>query len=216
LSTKPFAARNERSAEGSPSGARRGCKIVLLAAGASTRLGQPKQLLPYQGKTLLRHAAEMACGIPPPGGGQGVGAVFVVLGAHAEQIAPILDNLPVKIIVAEDWQEGMAASLRTGIRAAADADAVLILLCDQPLVTKELLAALLQEWEPGGIVASDYGEALGPPCVFDRAYFPELLALTGDSGARKLFKKYPCRTVVFPGGRVDIDTPEEASTLFDR
>lgn len=167
------------------------------------RLGQPKQLLPYQDKTLLRHAAEMACGFPPS---PRPTAVIVVLGAHAEQIAPTLEGLPVTITLAEDWQEGMAASLRAGIRAVGDCDAALVMLCDQPLMTTELLAALLQAWEPGSIVASDYGEALGPPCVFDRAYFPELLALTGDSGARKLLKKYPCRTVAFPGGRVDVDT----------
>ena len=174
------------------------------------RLGQPKQLLPYQGKTLLRHAAEMALS---------VGQITVVLGANAERIAPTLKGLPVNIVVAKGWQEGMAASLREGITAVADCEAALVMLCDQPLVTTELLAALLREWEPGSIVASDYGDedkTLGPPCVFDRAYFPELLALTGDSGARRLLKKYPCRTVAFPGGRVDIDTPEEASILFDR
>jgi molybdenum cofactor cytidylyltransferase len=171
--------------------------VIVLAAGASVRLGQPKQLLPYQGKTLLRHATEMALS---------VGQVTVVLGAHAEQIAPTLDGLPVTIVLANDWQEGMAASLRAGITAASDCDATLVMLCDQPLVTTELLEALLQEWEPGSIVASDYGEALGPPCVFDRTYFPELLALTGDLGARKLLKKYPCRTVAFLGGRADVDT----------
>ena len=168
------------------------------------RLGQPKQLLPYQGKTLLRHATETALSVGP---------VTVVLGAHAEQLVPTLHGLPVTIIVLDDWQEGMAASLRTGITAAGDCDAALVMLCDQPLVTTELLTALLEAWEPGSIVASDYGEALGPPCVFDRAYFPELLALTGDSGARKLLKKYPCRTVAFPGGRADVDTREDASRL---
>ena len=176
--------------------------VILLAAGASIRLGQPKQLLPYQGKTLLHHAAEIALS---------VGSVTVVLGANAEPIAPALEGLPVTIVLADDWQEGMAASLRAGIRAVEGADAALVMLCDQPLVTTELLQALLLEWEPGSIVASDYGEALGPPCVFDRTYFPELLALTGDSGARQLLKKYPCHTVAFPGGRVDVDTWEDAS-----
>ena len=176
----------------------------MLAAGASVRLGQPKQLLRYQGKTLLRHATETALSVGP---------VTVVLGANAEQIAPTLDSLPVTIILAEDWQEGMSASLRAGITAVADCDAALVMLCDQPLVTTELLAALLHAWEPGSIVASDYGEALGPPCVFDRAYFPELLELTGDSGARRLLKKHPCRTVAFPGGRADVDTLEDASRL---
>ncbi|WP_395088887.1 NTP transferase domain-containing protein [Armatimonas sp.] len=173
--------------------------VILLAAGASVRLGQPKQLLPYQGKSLLRHAAQTACDAH-------CGEVFVVLGAYSKFLEPELVSLPVRVIYAEDWPEGMAASLRAGIHAIANCDAVLVMLCDQPLVTKEHLQALLAEFQLGVIVASNYGEAIGPPCVFDRAYFPELLALTGDSGARGLLKKHPCRTVAFPGGRVDVDT----------
>lgn len=163
------------------------------------RLGQPKQLLPYHGNSLLRHAAQTACDAC-------CGEVIIVLGAYSTLLELELVNLPVRVIYAEDWQEGMAASFRAGIHAIANYDAALVMLCDQPLVTAEHLQALLAKFQPGVIVASDYGEALGPPCVFDRAYFPELLALTGDSGARKLLKKYPCRTVAFPGGRIDVDT----------
>lgn len=163
------------------------------------RLGQPKQLLPYHGKSLLHHAAQTACAVHSS-------EVFVVLGADSTLLELELVGLQTRIIQAENWQEGMAASLRAGITAVADCDAALVMLCDQPLVTAEHLQALLAEFQPGVIVASDYGEALGPPCVFDRAYFPELLALTGDSGARKLLTKYPCRTVAFPGGRADVDT----------
>lgn len=147
----------------------------------------------------MRHAAQAACDAR-------CGEVIVVLGANSKLLELELVDLPVRVIYAEGWQEGMAASLRAGIHVIANCDAVLVMLCDQPLVTTEHLQELLAEFQPGVIVASDYGEALGPPCVFDRAYFPELLALTGDSGARRLLKKYPCRTVAFPGGRIDVDT----------
>lgn len=131
----------------------------------------------------------------------------MVLGANVERIAPVLDGLPVNIVIADDWEEGMAASLRAGVRAVADAEAVLLLLCDQPLVTTAHLQALVDAYEPGGIVASDYGDALGPPCLFDCAYFPQLLSLSGDSGARKLLQQLPCRSILFPEGRYDIDDP---------
>jgi len=173
-------------------------------------LGQPKQLVRWDGTTLLRRAANLS---PTPSPGRscltGKGEFVVVLGAHAERCLPELEGLPVKIVLAENWQEGMAASLRAGIAAVAHCDAALVLLCDQPDVTEAHLTALLDAFEPGSIVASDYGPHLGPPCVFDRAFFPELLALTGDQGARKLLQRHAPRSVPFPGGLHDIDTPAD-------
>jgi molybdenum cofactor cytidylyltransferase len=175
---------------------------VLLAAGSSSRLGQPKQLVRWEGVTLLRRAAEATCTV-------GDGPVVVVLGAHAERCLPELEGLPLTPITASDWQEGMAASLRAGITAVAHCDAALVLLCDQPHVTEAHLTALLDAFEPGQLVASDYGPHLGPPCVFDRTFFPELLALTGDQGARKLLQRHTPRRVPFPSGLYDIDTPAD-------
>lgn len=176
--------------------------VVLLAAGASSRLDQPKQLVVYQGKTLLRHTAECACTV-------GEGPVVVVLGAHAERCLPELEKLAVTPVIAPDWQEGMAASLRAGITAVAACEGALVLLCDQSVLTGEHLRAICATWEPGTIVASDYGPHLGSPCIFDRAFFPELLALTGDQSARTLLQRYPPRTLPFPGGLHDIDTPRD-------
>lgn len=175
---------------------------MLLAAGSSSRLGQPKQLVRWDGTTLLRRAAELACAVSE-------GPVVVVLGAHAERCLPELEGLPLTPVVAPDWHEGMAASLRAGIAAVAHCDAALVLLCDQPQLSHEHLQALCAAWEPGQLVASDYGPHLGPPCVFDRAFFPELLALTGDQGARKLLQRHAPRRVPFPGGLHDIDTPAD-------
>lgn len=169
-------------------------------------MGQPKQLVRWEGTTLLHRAAKMACAV-------GDGPVVVVLGSHAERCLPELEGLTLTAVVASDWQEGMAASLRAGITAVSACDAALVLLCDQPHVTEAHLTALLNAFEPGQIVASDYGPHLGPPCVFDRAFFPELLALTGDQGARKLLQRHAPRRVPFPGGLHDIDTPADLPPL---
>ena len=176
---------------------------IVLAAGASRRFGSPKQLHVFEGKPLVLRAVETALEIAE---------TTVVLGSNAESIAPVLEGLPVEVVVAEDWEEGMAASLRAGIRSAeaSGADAALILLCDQPRVTAQHLQALIDAFEPGGIVASDYSDALGPPCVFDSVHFPRLLALSGDSGARKLLSRETCRSVAFPDGLYDIDSPADA------
>ena len=171
---------------------------VVLGAGASRRFGSPKQLHVFEGTPLLRRAAETALQ---------VARTTVVLGAHADQVAPVLEGLDVDIVIAQDWEEGMAASLRAGIQAVREASGALILVCDQPQVTVEHLRALIDAFEPGGIVASDYGDALGPPCLFDRTYFPELLSLTGDVGARRLLNRHPCRSIPFREWRDDIDYP---------
>jgi molybdenum cofactor cytidylyltransferase len=176
---------------------------IVLAAGASRRFGSSKQLHIFEGKPLVRRAAETALA---------VAETTVVLGANAERIVPVLEGLPINIVIAGDWEEGMAASLRAGIHAVASAEAALILLCDQPRVTAEHLQALIEAFEPGDIMASDYGDVLGPPCLFDRAYFPQLLALSGDSGARKLLRRETCRSIPFHEGRFDID---DATSLND-
>jgi molybdenum cofactor cytidylyltransferase len=189
--------------------------IVILAAGESSRMGEPKQLLDYRGRTLLRHAIDTALAIPDA-------PVVVVLGAHAAQIrARIRDP---RILVAEnpDWRDGMGGSLRVGLSALLAAHpetaAAIFLLCDQPLLSSGMLRDLVAAHERTGcaIVASEYSEALGVPALFTREIFPELLALRGAGGARQLIRANPDKvaSVPFPDGSVDLDTPADYRSLL--
>jgi molybdenum cofactor cytidylyltransferase len=185
--------------------------LILLAAGASTRLGgnSPKQLLLYKDKTLLRHAAETACA------SQCVVRV-VVLGAQYERFEREIDDLEVAICVNPNWQEGMGSSLRAGLESliassvGENLTGVVVILCDQPLLTTAHLDSLIVAHTntPEQIIASDYGERCGVPCLFPRAFFPELLSLSGDEGARQLLRKNKDNliAVAFSEGKFDIDT----------
>ncbi len=187
--------------------------LILLAAGASTRLGQPKQLLPFRGRSLLRHAAETALAtLCRP--------VVVVLGAGAESLQTELAGMPVVVAVNSSWAEGMSSSLRAGLEAAsepAEPDALVIMLCDQPLITSAMLNQLVttHRSKKRGIVASEYGDALGVPALFTRRHFPELRLLQGDQGARKIIvnHKYDLARIPLPEAAFDVDSVEEAARL---
>jgi len=189
--------------------------IVLLAAGGSTRLGTPKQLLPYQGKSLLRRAAESAVA-------SHCRPIVVVLGAHAEECDCELRNLPVSIVINTDWMEGMGASLRLGVKtllgeSTLSLDAVIVILCDQPLLTVSTLNALIDAYDTTSsrIVASEYGEIVGVPALFHNSLFPELLNLNGAQGARQILRRHPHEThkVAFADGGIDIDTAADYERL---
>lgn len=191
------------------------CGIILLAAGSSSRMGNPKQLLLYKGKSLLVHAADTAiaaCLTP----------VIVVLGANRQLIEKELVNKEgLKIIFNSDWEEGMASSIRCGIKEALeidpDLDGVIIMVCDQPYVDQQLLKKLLDTQHETGmpIVSSHYNSIPGVPALFYRSFFEVLLGLKGDTGAKKLLKE--CKTVVaivdFPEGEIDIDTKGDYAGL---
>ncbi len=181
--------------------------IVVLAAGASTRLGQPKQLLRLGEKTLLAQICETALSVENQ-------QVSVVLGAHCEAIKPAIEHLPVQIFTNEKWSEGMGGSIACGMaHLPENTDAVLLLLCDQPFVTPVFLENLVEKWQhsPASIVASAYGGSFGPPALFDQKLFPELARLEGQKGAKKLMEKYRAQLelVDFPEGEKDVDTPED-------
>ena len=192
---------------------------VLLAAGGSTRLGTPKQLLTYRGRTLLRRAAEtaLAAGCRP---------VAAVLGSGAERLRAELAGLDVRIVDNPDWTRGMGTSVRLGLAALegpADAEAldgVLLTLCDQPLVTAEKLAGMLERFRrldsPGGsIVAAAYNGTVGVPVLFGRTHFEELRVLPADAGAKPILRRHRDRAVPFPlpEAATDIDTPEQYGRL---
>jgi molybdenum cofactor cytidylyltransferase len=191
---------------------------VVLAAGASTRLGTPKQFIPFRGRNLLARAVDTAvrAGFYP---------VIVVIGAYAEQIRRAVVLPPGAGWVENPrWSEGMSTSIRTGLMALVEAEptvpAALLMVCDQPYVSVSLLRRMAAAYRRTGapIVACAYGGAWGVPALFDRTLFPELQALTGDRGAQSVIGRYLDRVVQipFPRGAVDIDTPEDWARLRRR
>jgi molybdenum cofactor cytidylyltransferase len=190
---------------------------VVLAAGGSTRFGQPKQLAVFQDKTFVRRivAAANEAGCAP---------IVVVVGPNAAQIASELTGLPVSIAEHPNWSNGLGSSIAVGVEHAAnitaDLDAVILLTCDQPFVNAAALRQLIQLYLENGkpIVASAYAETLGIPALFDRSCFAELLQLTGDSGAKRIILAQQ-RDVVpfdFPAAAIDIDTAADYEKLRDR
>lgn len=194
--------------------------LILLAAGASTRMGTPKQLLTYRGCSFVRNMAEIALSsVCQP--------IVVVLGAYAERIKPEISNLPVQIVENQHWNEGMSASIRVGIAALSavnhNLDAVLITLCDQPFVSSQALDQLVEAYCLTGkqIIASEYAKTFGVPALFSRTLFSELVALKSNEGAKKMIQKHSNQvfSVPFPEGAIDIDTPkdyEDLQTLLHR
>jgi molybdenum cofactor cytidylyltransferase len=186
-----------------------GIGIVILAAGESQRLGQPKQFVEFQGKTLLEHTVD--CAIASQ-----ANVTVVVLGNSMYQ------NSRCHILVNPNWQEGMGASIRVGLNDLvtnrSDLSAVIISVCDQPFISTDLFDQLIAEYHARSplIVAASYGNVIGVPALFDRQLFPELQQLQGDIGARKIIKKYPgdCKLVAFPQGNIDIDTPADLQNLI--
>ena len=191
-----------------------GTALSILAAGASTRLGQPKQLLPFRGRSLLRHAAETAlASVCRP--------VVVVLGAGVEQLRSELIALPVTVTLNPAWAEGMASSIRAGLGTvtseANEPDSVIIMLCDQPLIIAATLDQLVKvhRTENRGIVACEYEDTLGVPALFSRKHFPELAGLAGDQGARKIIVKHNnnLSRIPAPEAAFDVDRLEQAARL---
>lgn len=182
---------------------------VILAAGSSSRLGQPKQLLEFQGLALVRRTARAALDT-------GCDPVTLVLGAAREKIAPTLQDLDLTILPNESWERGLGTSIRLGVAALRECDAILLLVCDQPLVDAALLRQLIARQEETGqpMIASGYAGTQGVPALFTQACYERLLALNDESGAKALFFTHPgeVASVPFEGGALDIDTPADLKT----
>lgn len=180
---------------------------VILAAGASRRLGEAKQLLKLDGRTLLEIAID---NLQPA-----VDQIFVVVGARAPLVVQSLHQRPVKLVENPDWNQGMSTSVREGIKAVGfRCEAALIAACDQPLVTTGHYLALLAAWRaaPARVVATCYGDnSSGIPAIFPARLFDRLTALTGDRGARGLL--HDAATVLNADAGQDIDTRADYEAL---
>lgn len=185
--------------------------LIILAAGESSRLGQPKQNLVFNGQTFLQHAVES-------GRLSKCKPLIVVLGSNSEKIKPIAGTIT---LYNKDWQEGMASSIRIAIgeiNKDSSIDNVIIMLCDQPFVSATLLNTLIDKKIETGkpIVACTYNGTRGVPALFDRALFAELLSLQGPEGAKKILMAHAneIATIPFEQGGIDIDTPDDFEQLI--
>lgn len=182
---------------------------VILAAGSSSRLGQPKQLLEYQGQTLVGQTAQAALDA-------GCDPVALVLGANREMIAPTLQDLGLTILPNGSWERGLGTSIRLGVAALQECDAIFLLVCDQPKVDAALLRQLIARQEKTGqpMIACGYAGTHGVPALFTRACYERLLALDDETGAKALFLAYPgeVAAVSFEAGALDIDTPQDLAS----
>lgn len=184
--------------------------IILLAAGPSSRLGQPKQLIPYQGTTLLRYLAKQAIASRASG-------VIVVLGSDSEKIRKELGGVSLKILENKEWKKGISSSIRIGLREARTADALLIMLCDQPFVTTALLDSMISPFVSSQktLVGCDYASTVGVPVLFGKEFFEELSSLRGDTGAKGILLRHKDQIhhISFPSGSVDIDSYEDLKKI---
>ncbi|MDW7693544.1 nucleotidyltransferase family protein [Flammeovirgaceae bacterium SG7u.111] len=190
--------------------------IVVLAAGQSSRMGKPKQLLPVNGQPMLRRVAKTALSADNT-------KVTVVLGANAEACTEVLASLPVQIVVNKNWENGMGSSINSGLASALkqnpETDAVLLLLADQPFVTSKHINALqkLASTSKKSIIASSYSEIVGVPILLKKKYFSDLLKLNANKGAKLIVKANPddIQSIPFPEAAKDIDTLEDFQNYIE-
>jgi molybdenum cofactor cytidylyltransferase len=162
--------------------------IIILAAGNSSRLGKPKQLLPYHNNSLLRNAVEQSLLVPQS-------IVLIVTGASKEIVEGELNSDQILVRYNADWQTGMASSIKTGVAELLvqypSLDALLITVCDQPFLNAGIMSSLIAEYNRThkNIVASAYNDTLGTPVLFSKKYFTHLQELAGQEGAKKIIMK---------------------------
>lgn len=186
------------------------CHAIILAAGESSRMGQPKQLLEFHGKPLILHTCEQLVQVFSE-------RFHVVLGANSELIQQSLGSFQQQVVHNPDWQEGIASSIRAGLRALPkSARCVMIVLADQPLITTHILSRLLEKWisNPDCRIASLYESAMGVPAIFPRKDFDQLMQLTGDQGAKLLLNEATnVKAVLMPEAAIDLDTDEDYQNI---
>lgn len=188
--------------------------IIVLAAGASSRMKTPKQLLDFEGETLLRRAVSAAVeSICEP--------VVVVLGANYEKTSAEIEDLPVEICFNERWENGLSSSIKTGIerllKIEPEISAAVFTLADQPLVNGNHINLLVEKFHrsKNSIIAAEYNETVGVPAVFARKFFDDFFELSGDTGAKIIMEKRreSLETIELPEAAFDIDTERDFLNL---
>lgn len=186
-------------------------EIVILAAGASSRLGKSKQLLTINNEALISRAAKNACKLAEyfhlleP---------VVIVGKDHQTVKALLQVLPVAVVYNSKWEDGMGLSIAAAVKhLKPETSAVLLMTCDQVLLDADILKPLIHFWQKNSqkIVASSYNEIIGVPVIFPQKFFPELAKLQSDKGARLLLQKYSEEVVTFdlPEAIQDLDTLDD-------
>lgn len=185
---------------------------ILLAAGGSSRYGQCKQLVEINGSSLVWIAVDKLSALFP------YDRVTIVVGANSKAVARAVNDLPVNVVINEHWQQGLASSLKAGLNSVEpDCRAVMITLCDQVLITDDHLRLLLDQWlaNPSEIMASAYADTIGTPAIIPAEFYPEILALEGDAGAKSILNNNTgrVRTLPIPEAEFDLDVPGDMDKL---
>ena len=189
--------------------------FLLLAAGGSSRLGRAKQLLEWQGKTLLTHALDKAADL-------NFSQRLVVYGARKLEMERHLDQMDIPIVYNPDWSKGMSTSIKKGLETLlenqADLAAIFLCLVDQPLINQDHIKSMLglHETYPQAIISAAYQDTFGVPAIFPKAFFPALKMLEEQGGAKKIIKKYQNSVISFPcpEAAFDVDTETDYAHLL--
>jgi len=184
--------------------------LILLAAGASKRLGKPKQLLQFNGETLLQRAVKTALA-------SDCHPVIVVFGANAEKLIGEIEEFDIEVAENPNWENGMGTSVQIGMESLSknypNASGVVLMVCDQPFVSVDLLKQLSENFRltNAPIVACSYEDTIGVPALFSRQFFPELMALKADNGAKRIIFEHRENVfkIPFEAGVIDIDTEQD-------
>jgi molybdenum cofactor cytidylyltransferase len=185
---------------------------LVLAAGAARRFGAVKQAVDLDGEPLLLRVVRRAAAAAD--------RTWVILGAHAAQLTPLLTHAPVSVRINPQWRAGLGASIRSGIEhLPPTCDGVMLVLADQVLISAEDFSRLAANWRdaPQSIAAAQYRERSGAPAIFPRRLFAELHRLNADAGARAVLEQHlnEVRPVPMPSAAFDLDTPEDLAALVD-
>jgi molybdenum cofactor cytidylyltransferase len=188
---------------------------IVLAAGTSSRMGRPKQLLQLGNRTVIEHVVDRVSASM-------VDRVVVVLGHAADEIRNVLADRDVEIVDNESYREGQGTSLVAGVRAASGSDAIVMVLADQPTITTAAIDRVIGTWRNSGapIAMATYGSRRSHPVIFDRRIFPDLLEINGDEGARSVIRRYADQVREVDSGEPDlppdIDTEDAYQAMVSR